>query len=335
MKLLLTFVIIVPEGKVIYLHSQLDYFNDYIISYPSFGIPELSLACRESKRVVSKWGIGLRFCGFDEPLHCEWFDRRRDSIYIPSIHVFKGWHGWKKCMDGATVILNVLETIEDQYRGRLPSKAFKWAIQSGYFEGVHAIDLAMLTIKCTGVGWDKEHDAFGEGGLVGVVGLDDKRLITMLRPIFNALRRRYKDRMEFLQNVPHRRPSCLLKRLHTEWNRDLKFLFEEQWLFSQSRVSREEQYVSELFTDIEFGFQGRRRALDRDHHTIRKLIDQMPEIRPVIVFDRTPTPVPDQALDGPHHWNNRRGYDGLEVISNRRGMVLAYDIYDGRSSQFG
>ncbi|KAI1653379.1 hypothetical protein F4813DRAFT_374534 [Daldinia decipiens] len=334
MKLLLTFVIAVPQGKVIYLHSQVDYLNDFYRRYPSFGIPELSLVCRESKRIVSKWGIGLRFCGFDKPIHCEWFDPRRDSIYIPSIHIFKRWHGWRKCMGGATVILNVLETVEDQYRGRLPSKAFKWAIQSGYFEGVRAIDLAMLTIKCKGVSWDKEHDAYGEGGDVGVVGLDDKRLPTMLRPIFNDIRGGYINRVESLQYMAHRRPSCLLKRLHGEWDRDLKFLFEEQWLFSQLRVSKEDQFESELFTDIKFGYQDRRRALNREHDTIRRLIAKMPEIRPVIVFDRTPTPVPEQSQDWPNHWDNRRGYDGLEVVSNRRGMVLAYNIYDGRMTQF-
>ncbi|KAI1644017.1 uncharacterized protein F4817DRAFT_347857 [Daldinia loculata] len=306
-----------PQGKVIYLHSKIDYLKDHSGRYPSFGIPELSLVCRESKMIASKWGIGLRFCGFDQPIHCEWFDPRRDSIYIPSIHIFKGWHGWRKCMGGATVILNVLETVEDQYRGRLPSKAFKWAIQSGYFDGVRSIDLAMLTIKCRGVSWDKEHDAYGEEGHVGVVGLDDKRLPAILRPVFDAVRGGYRDRMDLLRHIAHRRPSCLLKHLHGEWNRDLKFLFEEQWLFSQLRVPKKEQFESELFTDVVFGYKGRRRALNREHDIIRKLIAKMPEIRPVIVFDRTPTPVPEQILDRPNHWDNRRGYDGLEVVSNR------------------
>ncbi|KAI0845902.1 hypothetical protein F5Y00DRAFT_272585 [Daldinia vernicosa] len=322
----------VPQGKVIYLHSQSDYLKDYLFHYPSIGIPELSLVCSESKRIVSKWGMGLLFYAYDQPLHCEWFDPRRDSIYIPSIHVFKLWHGWKRCMGGATVILNVLETVEDQYCGHGPSKTFTRSIQSGYFKDVRAIDLAMLTIKCEAVHWDEEHDAYGEEGRVGVVGLDDKRLPTMLRPIFNDIRGSYKDRMDLLRNMAHRRPSCLLKQLHDQWDGDLKFLFEEQWLISQLRAP-DAKYFGQLFTGVTFGYKGRRRALNREHHVIRRLIAEMPEIRPVIVFDRTPTPVPDDTT-GPRRWSNRDGRDGLEVVSNRRGMVLAYDLYEGRRSQY-
>ncbi|KAI0122753.1 hypothetical protein F4814DRAFT_446695 [Daldinia grandis] len=323
-----------PQGRVIYLHSRTDYFDGRPGYYPSSGIPELSLVCRESKRIVSTWGIGLRFCDSDRPIHCEWLDPRRDSIYIPSIQVFQAWYGWHNWLGGATVVLNVLETVEDQYRGNLPGKAFTWAIKSGHFTGIRAIDLAMLTIKCRGDRWDKKHDAYGEGGHVGVVSLDDERLPTMLRPVFNSVRAKYKNKSDLLSYMVHRRPSCLLKHLHGEWNGDLKFLFEEQWLMANLGIPGHKRPDPELFTDIRFGYHGRQRALNREHETIRKLIAKMPEIRPVIVFDRTPSPIPRENPNDLSEWNFGSTEDGLEVISNRRRMVLAYNIYTGRRTQY-
>ncbi len=51
-------------------------------------------------------------------------------------------------LQGATVIANVLELVEDRYRGSRNSDIFAKHIQLGSFDGVKKFQLVLLTVEC-------------------------------------------------------------------------------------------------------------------------------------------------------------------------------------------
>ena len=81
--------------------------------------------------------------------------------------------------------------------------------------------------------------------------------------------------------------------------------------------------------------------MDRSHASVEKTVRRMPEVRPVIVFERTS--VPDMEHAGPavrrfdprRPWVSGRRRDGLEAISNRRGMALSRHLLAGRRCDYG
>lgn len=317
---------LLPPPRIICLMSP-QMYEKYSHIYKSVHIPAFYPACEESKEIVQRWGVGLRFVSYKGmPIHCEWFNRRRDILYLPSIMSFGCFDGWGSCLDNSTIILNVLEVLEDRYRGDQLSKHFTQVVDQGRFDKVKAFRLSMLKVQWGGDQWDEELDIYGEDTMA-VLDLDDPRLPTLLRPVFQNMR--FLLGSQNKQQQVHKRPSCLLRHLRHEWEAELKFLFEEQWL--QSYLQKMDKLVSEeLYTGKRFGLDDQRRALDRGHELVRTLIAGMPSIRPVILFEKCyPSTVlskhnPGAMAGGDDVWNGGRQWDGLRCIAHRRGMTLTY-----------
>ncbi|KAI1822444.1 hypothetical protein F4861DRAFT_387509 [Xylaria intraflava] len=109
------------------------------------------------------------------------------------------------------------------------------------------------------------------------VDIDDERLVNLLEPVFTRMR----ACMCWPSGVRHTTESKLVKHLKRQWNKDLKALFEEQWLRSQTVT-----WTPEMFTDKRFGYQNQHAAVNRAHRDVEKLIRRMPSIRPVVMFEK-------------------------------------------------
>ncbi|KAI5921920.1 hypothetical protein F4810DRAFT_307852 [Camillea tinctor] len=316
------------EPRIVCIRTQAAYTN-HAKSFPSTKLPLIYEISSECQALLHARGTMFRF--FDSRhrhLHQEWFDRRSDIFYVPSIRVLYSWTGWERALAGATVLANVLELIEDPYRGSECNEMFERLVRHGSFNGVKTFYLSLITIEC-----GEDLDIYGKNS-TAVVDLDDKRLPDLLRPAFENIR----NSDCFNQNrVVHKTPARLLKHLHAEWDRDLKTAFEEHWL--QGHILGTRQMHPSMFTNKQFGFENGRRYLDRDHRMVADLLQQMPKIRPVIIFEKR-WPASDMFLCSRWRefvatvWNQGRRFDGLEVISNRRRMVLSTELKVGRRTHY-
>ncbi|KAI1487047.1 hypothetical protein F5X96DRAFT_651927 [Biscogniauxia mediterranea] len=317
------------DSRIVCIRAQAAYTR-HAKSFPSTKLPLIYEVSSECQALLHTRGTMFRF--FDSHhnrLHQDWFDRHCDLFYIPSIRVLYSWTGWEKALAGATVLANVLELIEDRHRGSEASEIFERLVRHGSFNGVKTFYLSLVTIEC-----GEDLDIYGNNSMA-VVDLDDKRLPDLLRPAFNNIR----NKSCFDQSrVVHRTPAKLLKHLHAEWDRDLKTAFEEHWL--QSRVAATKHaHQAHMFTNKRFGFDNGRQYLNRNHRLVADLVNQMPNIRPVIIFEKR-WPSSDMFLFprwrefAPTIWNQGRRFDGLEAISNRRRLVLSTELKVGRRTQY-
>ncbi|KAI0006726.1 hypothetical protein F4779DRAFT_595088 [Xylariaceae sp. FL0662B] len=304
----------------------LDSYIRFANASPAVKIPELSQACHESREILREKGTSLRFMDTQMNLiHEHWFDRRSDLFYIPSLYIFRSWEGWGNLLVGATVVANVLELVEDKYRLPTVSDTFSTMLEEGRFDGVDTFLLSLMTIE-NGEDLDIYQD-----GTTAVVDLDDKRLPEYLKPVFDNLRTLYPGKLT------HSRPAKLLKHLRNEWNRDLKKLFEEQWLQGRRwRRIDDDEPCRRIITDRRFGHQNRRREVNRSSRAVAEALRRMPKIRPVLVFEKR---WPSCSVDGNRYrhasaWHAGRRADGLEAISNRRRMALTTEIVAGRETLY-
>ncbi|KAI1498008.1 hypothetical protein F5X99DRAFT_342475 [Biscogniauxia marginata] len=317
------------DRKVVCIRTQTAYTR-YAKSFPSTELPVIYGVTSECQTLLHNRGTMFRF--FDSNhnhLHQEWFDRRSDIFFVPSIRVLYSWTGWERALTGATVLANVLELVEDPYRGSEASEIFERLARQGSFNGVKTFLLSLITIEC-----GEDLDIYGDNSMA-VVDLDDKRLPDLLEPVFNNIR----DRSCFDQRrVVHKTPARLLKHLHAEWEGDLKMAFEEHWLQSSLAMTKGASQ-SQVFTNKRFGYENGRQYLNRNHRLVVDLIRKMPNIRPVIILEKR-WPASDIFLFprwrefAPTVWNHGRRFDGLEAISNRRRMVLSTELKVGRRTQY-
>ncbi|KAI0506368.1 hypothetical protein F5B22DRAFT_650758 [Xylaria bambusicola] len=246
----------------------------------------------------------------------EWWNRQDDPVYIPNIFLMDIWRGWQatQLFQGATVIAKVLELVEDQYRGSMLSDVFANHIQQGSFRGVKKFQLVLLTVEC-----GSDLDIYRDGDERAVISLNDKRLPNLLRPVFAHLRG------DDCWDLRHHNGPALLRSLRFEWNKDLRELFEEQWLRNQEIV-----WSEDMLTEKRFGYKHRHRMLNRRHTAVARRVREMPAIEPVIMFEkRWPT---DAIIatsrwrpDDPK-WYATRSRDGLLSISNRRAMCISHEL---------
>ncbi|KAI0114191.1 hypothetical protein F4776DRAFT_673953 [Hypoxylon sp. NC0597] len=326
---------LMPPGRVVVVWSVLAYVLQPHIN-TSTHIPELYKASPDTEDMITNFGIPLQFFSGGIPVHCEWYDRLRDMLFIPCIRVFDSWKGWDGVLSGATVILNVLEVTEDEIRGEEPSLIFSKLVKEGIFDGVRAFRLSMLTVRYDGDMWSDEDNVYDEDQMVAVVDLDDKRLPNLLRPVFDEVRGLHAP-------LTHKRPSCLLKHLHKQWDTDLKFLFEEQWLrtqiqddYAKADPETRGDTFDNVFSHARFGYEKQHFATNREDQYVRNLISKrMPKIRPVIVFERViHTDAPGDPRQRPSKFNRGPLVDGLQTISNRRRMSLSPSLISGRITQY-
>jgi hypothetical protein len=95
----------------------------------------------------------------------------------------KKGRGGTNALEGATVIANVLELVDDRYRGTTYSDIFAKQIKFGSINGVMKFQLVLLTVDC-GEGLD----IYGEDDVRATVDLNNKRLPDLLRPVFAHFR---------------------------------------------------------------------------------------------------------------------------------------------------
>ncbi|KAF2966091.1 hypothetical protein GQX73_g7481 [Xylaria multiplex] len=247
-------------------------------------------------------------------------------------------------LQGATVIANVLELIEDQYRGPKSSDIFAKHIKLGSFDGVKKFQLVLLTVE-SGVKYGIEYIKNGRelervygDDVRAVIDLDDKRLACLFKPIFEWLRN--------IERIPpwlirHRNGFNLIKHLRSEWMKDLKQLFEEQWLRNQTAA-----WSTDMFTGEHCGYKNRQTIVDRRHRGVEKLVRGMPAIQPVIMFEnRWPADEDVTMQFGRRHvnpWRNDADDDicmsaaqllNPKAESRRRGEALRVNISAGEGLQ--
>ncbi|RYP64018.1 hypothetical protein DL769_006798 [Monosporascus sp. CRB-8-3] len=268
----------------------------------------------------------------------EWYDRISDIFWIRSIRAFASRRLLPGGLVGGTVLANVLELVEDTYRGVEASNCFRRAFSDGHFVGVKTFLLSLLTVECTtDLGIYTENNR-------AVINLDDKRLPILLRPAFDQVRSM--TAFGGAKALTHKRPARLLHHLHDEWGRKggLKCLFEEQWIRSTLRYNMKAIKDSDEPKDIEtsllaqerWGYKNRLRMVDREKEPVQSAMESMPEIEPVIIFLKTAflkcgdvDPVLRER-GRLRQWVRGRRYDGLEAISNRRGLALSKYLMAGR-----
>ncbi|CAJ2509395.1 Uu.00g144210.m01.CDS01 [Anthostomella pinea] len=308
-------------------------YTTYPTAFPSVGIPTLARAYQEWWNASIHRGYGYRFENqLRESVRLEWFDRYNDLIYIQSLRVFNAWKGWSTMLCSATTVFNVLEVVEDRWRGAATSDIFTSLSRTSIFDRSKTFLLSMLTVEC-----GDDLAIYGDN-TTAMVDLDDENLPRMLKSVYDNVRSCKPA------NVPHKRPSLLLKHLRKEWDAGLKRLSEEQWL--QSRLDVTAPKDPTMYTKERFGYKNRRFMLDRNHSAVEKLVRAMPEMRPVIVFEKR-WPCFDLTMLQDHGsaahlrepseaiWADGRSMDGLESISNRRGMVLSYEFLVDRQTRYG
>ncbi|KAI1438126.1 hypothetical protein GGR50DRAFT_529621 [Xylaria sp. CBS 124048] len=267
-----------------------------------------------------------------------WWNQMNDKIYFPSMQIMDQWNGWteptKGCsiLQGATVLANILELIEDEYRGALCSDVFAKYIKAGVFNGVKAFELVLLTIQC-----DADLKVYEDER--AIVNLYDESLVDLIKPAYKCMR----TLSNWPEGVRYVTPGKLVKHLKGQWEEDLEWLFEEQWLRNQPV-----DWTPDMSADGFVGYQGRHPTVNRSHWDVERLIRRMPEIRPVIMFEKKCPEDFDARFCYGHrrrHWNQenhredfmesiwysgRTRRDGLEAISNRRGMFLSLEQKAGR-----
>ncbi len=339
------------------LPSRLVCFEHYNVykknagAYPSVVLPAIFQVCFESRSLRYPRGISYKF--HDMPseedgkkvrnkiFRVEWYDRRSDIFWIRSIYAFSTWRGLEGTLAGGTILANVLEVVEDAYRGDEASRVFTHAVIEGQFRDVKAFCLSLLTIQCS-----EDLGIYGESKRA-VIGLDDERLPSLLRPVFDQVRAM--TALGGARALTHKRPAKLLQHLHEQWEgkRGLKHLFEEQWIHStlgyygDATADKLKEMDDSLFTQEFYGYRNRRRLVDRNHGTNRLIMRTMPEVRPVIIFEKTMVPECDEVGRGFRHprstrpWARGKRRDGLETISNRRGLTLSKHLLAGRRSDYG
>ncbi|KAI1080945.1 hypothetical protein F5B20DRAFT_84856 [Whalleya microplaca] len=311
-------------SRVVRVHDLVTYLRYPRVS-PAVKVPALAKACGESGQVLRERGTTLRFMDSHMTLvHEHWYDRRSDLFYIPSLRVFKSWEGWGDLLARGTVIVNALELIEDKYRYPDVSDLFPAMVGEGRFKDVDTFLLSLMTVEC-----GEDLDIYQDGD-TAVVDLDDPKLPSYLKPVFENLRTLYPGKLM------HSRPAKLLRHLRSEWTKDLKTMFEEQWLQGQGWYENGDDESEELMTEKCFGYWNRRRLSNRSSRVIRKRLSRMPKIRPVLIFEKR---WPSTTIDGNRyrqasHSHTRRRLDPLEAISNRRRMCLTTEIIAGRETLY-
>ncbi|KAL7619617.1 hypothetical protein AAE478_010158 [Parahypoxylon ruwenzoriense] len=299
--------------------------------------PEIYQTCNDIRRITRR-GYDLDFLLSSNVELCrrEWFDSERDVIYIPSIRVLHHWNGLGGALVGSTITAKILELVEDIHYGAGSSVYFTAAVRIGFFGGLRTFLLSLLTVE-----WDygesENDDIYGDDNTIAFIGLDDKRLPDLLRPVFANLR------VLFRGEMTHKRPSCLLRHLHNVWESSLRTLFEEEWI--QARLPTGEWTAvlrdSGVYNDDGelFGWaKRRRRTVNRDHPLIREIMSNMPKIKPVVTFEkRYPATMMYGGFDPIQHpialWNSGRHADGLRSISNRWRLSLASSLTTGRITE--
>ncbi|KAI3339186.1 hypothetical protein F4824DRAFT_53293 [Ustulina deusta] len=310
---------------------------EYMSRFPSTDLPVILSTFKEWETEMMTRACNFVFVLSSTRVHRQWWNRRDDPIYFPGIRLMDRWVRWEEKLpsgtaklQGATVIANVLELVEDRYRGSRNSDIFAKHIQLGSFDGVKKFQLVLLTVEC-----GDDLDIYGDDKRA-VVDLDDKRLPDLLRRVFRYLR--------IVQIRPacvfrHRNGSNLLRHLRGEWNNDLRQLFEEQWLRNQTVA-----WSPEMFTDAHFGYHNRLMMVNRRHRTVERLVHKMPEIQPVIMFEKRWPNDYDMTMQfgtaqlspSRHNREDRIWFggknrtDGLVSISNRRGMCISTQMDVGR-----
>lgn len=339
------------------LPSRLVCFEHYNIykknarAYPSVVLPAIFQACYESRALRFPRGLSYKFHDlpteeeegkkvYNRIFRVEWYDRRNDIFWIRSIYAFSTWRGLEGTLAGGTVLANVLELVEDQYRGDEASRVFTHALLQGQFRGVKTFLLSMLTVQCS------EDLGIYNGSKRAVIDLDDDRLPDLLRPVFEQVRTMMA--LDGAEALTHKRPAKLLQHLHKQWEgkKGLKHLFEEQWIQCMLRYNEDEPDMlrdvdDSLLMEERYGYRSRRTMVDRDHEEVEAVVREMPNIRPVIIFEKTIMPDWDNVGKGFRHPQASRPFargkrrDGLEAISNRRGLALSKHLLAGRRSDYG
>ncbi|RYO94240.1 hypothetical protein DL766_002250 [Monosporascus sp. MC13-8B] len=327
-------------------------YPTYPLNYASVLPPAMFHACAEPRRMLLERGIMFVYSEIvsahvrrltetsynkigrllPEKVHrVEWYDRINDIFWIRSIRAFASRRLLPGSLVGGTVLANVLELVEDTYRGVEASDCFRKTFLEGHFAGVKTLLLSLLTVECTtDLGIYTENNR-------AVINLDDKRLPILLRPAFDQLRSM--TALGGAKALTHKRPARLLHHLHDEWERKggLKCLFEEQWIHNTLKYNMETIKDSDEPTEIDtsllpqgrWGYKNRLRMVDREKELVQSAVKSMPEIEPVIIFLKTAflkCEDADPALRERgcfRQWVRGRRYDGLEAISNRRGLALS------------
>ncbi|KAK7750130.1 hypothetical protein SLS62_007998 [Diatrype stigma] len=340
------------------LPSRLVCFEHYNIYkknpglYPSVVLPPVFQACYESRALRFPRGLSYKFHElpseeedgkkiYNRIFRVEWYDRRNDVFWIRSIYAFSTWRGLEGTLAGGTVLANVLELVEDPYRGDEASRVFTHALLQGQFRGVKTFLLSMLTVQCS-----EDLGIYHNGSKRAVIDLDDDRLPDLLRPVFEQVRTMIA--LGGAQALTHKRPARLLQHLHGQWEgkQGLKHLFEEQWIQGMLRYNEDDPDLlrdidDSLLTEERYGYRNRRPMVDRARDEIEAVMRDMPKIRPVIIFEKTIMPDWDDVGKGFRHPHSSRPFargkrrDGLEAISNRRGLALSKHLLAGRRSDYG
>ncbi|KAI2634640.1 hypothetical protein GGS21DRAFT_490714 [Xylaria nigripes] len=257
--------------------------------------------------------------------------RGRTILFTLLEETMNQWVGWAGTnshglLRGATIILNVLELIEDRYRGSLSSDMFTKQIKAGSFQGVKEFQLVLLTIE------DPANLTIYGDDVRAAVDLDDRCLPEILEPVYTRMRKC----SSWPSGVRHVTETKLVTHLKRQWKK-LKWLFEEQWLRSHAIV-----WERAAFTEKLLGYKDKQHAVDRTDREVEKLIRQMPSIRPVVLFENKRPGLdnyspfgmpkyPDRKDPKEKIWfGGKRGRDGLTAISNRRGLFLSTAQYAGR-----
>ncbi|RYP15971.1 hypothetical protein DL765_005411 [Monosporascus sp. GIB2] len=334
-------------------------YPPYPLNYPSVLPPAMFHACAEPRRMLLKRGVTFVYSGtvsenvrrltetsynkigglLPEKVHrVEWYDRINDIFWIRSIRAFASRRLLPGSLVGGTVLANVLELVEDTYRGVEASDCFRKTFLDGHFAGVKTFLLSLLTVECTAdLGIYTENNR-------AVINLDDKRLPILLRPAFDQVRSM--TAFGGAKALTHKRPARLLHHLHDEWGRKggLKCVFEEQWIHNMLKYNmkavkdRDEpkEIDASLLTQGCWGYKNRLRMVDRENELVQSAMKSMPETEPVIIFLKTAFPQcenVDPVLRERgcfRQWVRGRRYDGLEAISNRRGLALSKYLTAGR-----
>ncbi|KAI6086323.1 hypothetical protein F4821DRAFT_260015 [Hypoxylon rubiginosum] len=338
--------------RIITCPRPLEAYVKFPGEFPSAHFPQFYSTCQESRDLVTKSAVGLMFSDYNEaPVHCEWYDHRRDIFYIPSIGILRLWNRCDAFLRG-TVVVNLLEMVEYEYRAPHTCE-FKPGITDPHpifhtLRDVSTIYLSMLTVQWGGDQWDGDLDIYGDD-TIAIVDLDDPRLPDLLRPVFANLRELYTTYWGLVRfrhhQIPHKRPSRLLKHLHRKWDDEFKLGFEDQWLLSKLGMSRmlyeycPKRQIPGLFTKRSYttdpDYKKLDRKLNRKHELLKPFLDSIPQTRPVIVFEKVyPSNVWKQyeRMNPPE--KPRFLPNNLDRISNHHGLVLARSLFAGRRAYY-
>ncbi|KAI1768454.1 hypothetical protein GGR53DRAFT_462422 [Hypoxylon sp. FL1150] len=305
--------LLLPPPRIICLRP-LSAYVEFPREYPSVHIPQFYAACQDSRALATKSAVGLMFSDRGgTPIHCEWYDRRHDIFYIPSIGVLRLWNRRDTFLRG-TVVVNLLEMVEDERRTVDAFKVIMRLVDPHpifhHLKDVSTILLSMMTVQWAGDQWGSDLDIYGDN-TTAFVDLDDPKLPDLLRPACANVRSlRWMEYWAMPLCYPcyppvHMRPSCILKHLHRKWDDEFKARFEDQWLLAKLGLTRmiyqycpsrriPGLFTEELYSPMTPGM----RMLNRKHRAVKPFLAGMPEIHPVIVFEKVyPSDTTDVIYD--------------------------------------